>query len=121
MEAYQIVTETGAYNSQKARLLLKSQLNANAWEENLQDYWDWQLVQYIKFGFPLDLQPQPTLTCDYSNHKSATLFPEHVDTYLQEEKVLGPYVDLLGKNNSQISIVVLSLLERSQTLKIVVS
>ena len=63
----------------------------------MQDYWDWQLVQYIKFGFPLDICPHADLTCDFSNHKSATLFPSHVNTYLQEEKdfkaIYGPFTE----------------------------
>ena len=97
-----MVTNLGVYNHQKARLLLQNQLNAAAWEEYLQNYWDWQLVQYIKFGFPLDVKPDAQLSCDCSNHKSTTLFPSHVDTYLQEEKgfgaIFGPFNDKPFKN-----------------------
>ena len=46
-------------------------------------------------GFPLDMRPDSSLKCDYSNHKSATLFPSHVKSYLHEEKqfntIFGPY------------------------------
>ena len=95
IEAYHIVKNSGFYNHQQARILLESQLNSIMWEEYLQDYWDWQLVQYIKFGFPLDVAPHAELFCDFSNHKSATLFPSHVNTYLQEEKgfkaIYGPF------------------------------
>ena len=39
--------------------------------------------------------PNADLTCDFSNHKSATLFPSHVNTYLQEGKgfkaIFGPF------------------------------
>ena len=94
-EAYQLVKNSGVYNHQKVRLLLKNQLNSVAWEEHLQDYWDWQLVQYIKFRFSLDIKPDSQLSCDYSNHKSATLFPSPVETYLEEEKgfgaIFGPF------------------------------
>ena len=97
IEAYHVVKSSGIYNYQKARLLLENQLNSVAWEYHLQDYWDWQLVQYIKFGFPLDANPNADLTCGFSNHKSATLFPSHVNTYLQEEKgfkaIFGPIRD----------------------------
>ena len=86
IEAYHMVKSSGLYNHQQATILLESQLNSVMWEKHLQDYWDWQLVQYIKFGFPLDVAPHAELTCDFSNHKSATLFPSHVNTYLQEEK-----------------------------------
>ena len=95
IEAYHMVKTSGRYNHQQARILLESQLNSEMWEDHLQDYWDWQLVQYIKFGFPLDVALHAELVCDFSNHKSATLFPSHVNTYLQEEKkfkaIYGPF------------------------------
>ena len=95
IEAYNVVKSSGFYNFQQTRLLVDNQLNPAAWEAHLTDYWDWQLVQYIKFGFPLDVKPEANLSCDLSNHKSATLFPSHVDTYLQEEKgfkaIFGPF------------------------------
>ena len=102
IEAHRQISASGVYNFQKERLLLESQLNSQAWEKHLQNYWDWQLVQYIKFGFPLDVQPNADLTCDWSNHKSATLFPSHVDTYLQEERSFnamhGPFTEKPFKN-----------------------
>ena len=57
--------------------MLQNQLNPEAWEECLQSYLDWLLVQCIKFGFPLDVKQDAKLICDHSNHKSATLFPSH--------------------------------------------
>ena len=102
IQAYHAVKSSGLYNFQQARLLVDSQLNSAAWELHLQDYWDWQLVQYIKFGFPLDVSPHANLTCDLSNHRSATLFPSHVNTYLQEEKgfkaIFGPFNEKPFKN-----------------------
>ena len=97
MEAHHRVKASGAYNYQKTRLLLKNQLNTAAWEKHLQDYWDWQLVQYIKFGFPLDVKPDAHLSCDLLNHKSANLYPSHVDTYLQDEKGFGAIVGPFSK------------------------
>ena len=95
IEAYNVVKSSGFYNFQQTRLLVDNQLNPTAWEAHLTDYWDWQLVQYIKFGFPLDVKLEANLSCDLSNHKSATLFPSHVDSYLQEEKcfkaIFGPF------------------------------
>ena len=97
IRAYHIVKHSGVYNFQSERLLLQNQLNPEAWEECLQNYWDWQLVQFIKFGFPLDVKQDAQLICDHSNHKSATLFPSHVETYLKEEKeygaIFGPFTE----------------------------
>ena len=36
------------------------------------------------------MSSQVDLSCDFSNHKFATLFPSRVDTYLQEEKGFKP-------------------------------
>ena len=97
ISVYHILKDSGVYNFQSERLLLQTQLNPEAWEECLQNYWDWQLVQFIKFGFPLDVKQDAQLICDYSNHKSATLFPSHVETYLKEEKeygaIFGPFTE----------------------------
>ena len=95
LEAHKRVLNSGCYNFQKERILLPTQLNTKAWENKLKDYWDWQLVPFIKFGFPLDVKPGAKFKCDYSNHKSATLFPEHVAAYLKEERqfnaIYGPF------------------------------
>ena len=43
----------------------------------------------------MDTDPSSHFSCDYSNYKSVTLFPEHVKTYLDEElsfnAIFGPY------------------------------
>ena len=65
IDGYQLVTNSGAYKH-RLRVLLKNKLNLAAWEELLQDYWDWKLVQYIKFRFPLDVKPDAQLKCDFS-------------------------------------------------------
>ena len=61
----------------------------------LRDCWDWQLPFFIKFGFPLDLQPNSQIISTKINHKSATANPDHVDQYIREEishdAMLGPY------------------------------
>ena len=76
-----------------------SQLNIEAWEEVLEDYWDKQLLFLIRYGFPLDFDSkfEADLQCNEKNHPSAIQFPSHVDTYLKEERefnaILGPFND----------------------------
>ena len=66
-----------------------------SWENQLQDYWDVQLLQLLKFGFPLDFNRASELKHDNKNHTSATKFPADVDAYLSEEikygAILGPF------------------------------
>ena len=97
IQVHKQVTALGCYNYQKQINLLKSQLNTEAWQSYLKHQWDWQLIQLLKCGFPLDCGPSLELHCDFTNHKSATLFPEHVDMYISDEKqfmaIYGPYKD----------------------------
>ena len=93
--AHNQVKKSGKHNFQGEKILLDSQLNAKNWEKYLSGYWDWQLIQIIKFGFPLDCDEAVKLKCDFTNHKSAILYPEHVDMYLNEEinfkAIQGPF------------------------------
>ena len=55
LEIAHAVNETGTSNYKQARILIKSCLNIEAWEENLSNYPDTRLIQYLKFGFPLSI------------------------------------------------------------------
>ena len=63
----------------------------------LKGYWDTQLIDLLRFGFPLDIDRSSTLKCDNKNHSSATDFPLDVEVYLKEETkfgaILGPFVN----------------------------
>ena len=79
----------------KARVPIKSQLNVQAWKDNLKGYWDQQLCQLVEFGFPLDFNMKCDLRCDRGNLKSPLEFPGDVDAYIAEElefgALLGPF------------------------------
>ena len=105
MEAHITVKASGCYNLESEKLLLQTQLNTSKWEENPYDYWDWQLAQFLKFGFPLDFKQILPLKCDLLDHKSAMLFPSHVDTYINKKNwaLHGPFsVVHLSPEKSQI-------------------
>ena len=73
----------------QARIPITSQLNVEVWEELLKDYWDQQLLQLLRFGFPLDFNRKGQLHCEGGNHSSATQYPKDVDAYIQEETSYG--------------------------------
>ena len=97
LEAHNIVKNSGRFNFQKARIQLDSQFNMEVWESYLRNYWDYQLIQMLKFGFPLDFDEGIMLKSDQTNHKSALAYPDHVCHYLQEEKqfkaIVGPFLE----------------------------
>ena len=82
-----------------SQINVPSQLNIEAWEEVLENYWDKQLLFLIRYGFPLDFDSkfEADLQCNGKNHPSAIQFPNHVETYLKEERqfkaILGPFKD----------------------------
>ena len=94
-DLHRIIKQSGTYNFLGMRIPLRTQLNVKEWESNLVDYWDTQLVQLIKFGFPLDFNRDSPLRWEDKNHNSALQFPEHVDAYLKEEishgAIVGPF------------------------------
>ena len=70
-DVHDFVKATGVPNFLKARIPIISQLNVQAWKDNLKGYWNQQLLQLLQFGFPLDFNRNCDLKCDKGNHKSA--------------------------------------------------
>ena len=103
IEIHEIVKETGKPNFMQARIPVKSQLNVEVWEKLLKNYWDQQLLQLLRFCFPLDFNRNRQLHCDGGNHSSATEYPKDVDAYIQAETsygaILGPFKENPIKNS----------------------
>ena len=74
-----------------------SQLNVEEWQKVLFDNWDLQLIELIRYGFPLDFNQYCPLSSDKRHHSSAVQFQTYVDAYLAEEKkfgaILGPFTE----------------------------
>ena len=83
------VTSTGQYNYLGAKIRVNFQWNADLLEGLLVDYYDKQIIQFLKYGFPVDRDPNIPLKLGGINHKGATMYPEQIDKYLEKEKSLG--------------------------------
>ena len=57
IEAFHRVRRSRLYNFQKEKITLTNQLNIPVLEDMLKNYWVWQEVQFLKFGFLLDVDP----------------------------------------------------------------
>ena len=103
IEIHEIVRKTKKPNFMQARIPVTSQLNVEVWQELLKDYWNQQLLQLLRFGFPLDFNRNGQLQCEGGNHSSATQYPKDVDAYIQEESsygaILGPFKENSIKNS----------------------
>ena len=95
---YTAVKATALPNYLAARIPISSGLNIQAWREELTDYIDGQLVDFLEFGWPLDytapLPPLPT----GDNHESNPDFQCHIDKFFDTElkhgAMLGPFKQL---------------------------
>ena len=80
------VKGTGKYNFEGTKIQLPSKINFQLFEHIAQEYWDYQLPYFLKFGFPLDFP--------HESHSSANQYPDHVKKYLVTEKgykaIFGP-------------------------------
>ena len=89
------IKNSNDYNFMGEQLTLKSQLNLDAWDAYLQDYWDKQLPLLVRFGFPLDCNRGGVLRSQEENHTSAMSYPEDIKAYLDEEinygVILAPF------------------------------
>ena len=76
----------GLPNYKMARIPIRSGLYLSAWEEQLIDYPDQRLLQYITLGFPLSINKSQELNNqNIINHFSARQFPDGVTEYLHKE------------------------------------
>ena len=95
IEMHYAVRRTNKPNFMLARIPVRSQLNVEAWCEHLGEYWDQQLLQLIRFGFPLDFNRACNITNEPGNHKSAVDYPKDINAYIAEEKqydaIIGPF------------------------------
>ena len=95
LDAHKILKNHTKPNYLGAQIPILSKLNPDVWSKKLENYWDWQIPYFIKFGFPLDVKNSPCLDHDLKNHPSANQFPDHIDTYLAEEiaqvAIVGPF------------------------------
>ena len=94
---HSLLADSRTPNCIGSQLVVPSGLNLPLWEYHLKDYWDHQLIFYLKYGFPIVLQtqqafqPQGTIT----NHSSAVQHPLSVQHYISTvnklEAILCPF------------------------------
>ena len=98
LKIHDIVKSTGRLNFLQARIPIHSQLSVNFWEKALNDYWDKQLFELIKFSFPLDSNHACDLGEYTGNHCLANDNPKDIEAYLEEELVYGALLGPFDRN-----------------------
>ena len=95
IEMHNKIKNSGAFNYLKCKIPVKSQLRVQEWGKMLDNYWDQQLVHFLRYGFPVDFNKNTVLGTNYENHSSAIEHPFNITVYLKEElefnAMLGPF------------------------------
>ena len=86
---HETVKNSNNFNFMQAQVEAPSQLNPDAWDEYLVDYWDKQLCFLIRYRFPLDFKKGSPLQHELKNHSMANIHTDDMKAYLQEESQFG--------------------------------
>ena len=90
-----IVGQSGTYNYQGCRIPVKSDLRLDRWELRWKDYQDREVLEFLRFGWPLSHVGEISNNPSCKNHRGAIDYPQHVEAYLKEETergaTLGPF------------------------------
>ena len=91
------VSTFNTYNYCGAKLpLAHNGLNIKYWRENLADYHDSELCDFLEFGWPLGIDPSVPLNSTLRNHPSSVQFPDFVDKFIKKQiysnALVGPCI-----------------------------
>ena len=96
LELYQLIKDSKLPNCMGYRVPVPGSMNISAWEGHLRNYYDKQLIDFLKYGFPLDMIQNATIDSKFvHNHPSASQYPQDVGKYIDKEiqhhAILGPF------------------------------
>ena len=107
VKANELVKASGKPNFQQCKIQVPSGLNLQFWEQNRQECGDENLVEFMRYGFPISFEGKQIPDRQCNNHKGARLFDKEIDSYLAEEvrlgAILGPFKKPPFKGNLVIS------------------
>ena len=93
--AHQVLS-SGQFNRFACRIPINSRWNIAYLTQELAHYNDFQVVEWLKFGFPVSRHPlAPDPTPSNINHLGAINYPNSIENYIIEEKqydaIMGPF------------------------------
>lgn len=94
IQANRAIRASGVPNYLGCRIPVPSNLNIEFWEKELTGYHDTELVDFLKFGWPIGHDGSKVSLGVPSNHKGATEFAPSIDSYIVKEldtrAIIGP-------------------------------
>ena len=96
LELFQLLKDSPLPNCMGYRVPVPSTMNISAWEVHLQNYYDKQLIDFLKYGFPLDMVHNAIIDSKFiDNHPTAGQYPQDIGKYIHKEiqhhAILGPF------------------------------
>lgn len=88
----QVVRNSGKPNVYGVRIPVSTNWNFDLLNSLATTVTDREVVQYLRFGWPLNRELDVPLTITLGNHMGARQYPEEVDRYLQKELHFGALV-----------------------------
>ena len=107
LRIYNYVRATNLPNYLGARITIPSAMNCSNWDSALEGYYDSELVNFLRYGWPNGYTAPAPPTPSASNHPSALTFPREIDAFLEKEvrlgAMIGPFKAPPFKEWSQVS------------------
>ena len=92
---FDLVVRDGRFNHKGARMPLPSGMNISQWRRLLKGYSDYNIIDYIEYGWPIGIDRAAPLRSECKNHASALAHPGDVEHYIATElghqALLGPF------------------------------
>ena len=95
VRANKVIRKSGVPNFMGEKILIPSQFNFGYLQEMLEDYHDRQVVELLKYGFPLSHDGKTGSKSLLKNHKGARDWPQQMESILNKEvathSAIGPF------------------------------
>ena len=85
VQAHELIKSSGLPNYMGCRIKIPSRFHIDYLERELRDYEDKEVLEFLKFGYPLGIVGQVAGRGVVSNHRSAVDHPEQMSKYVEEE------------------------------------
>ena len=94
-ENFDAIYNSGVPNHACCKIKIESKLNIKAFRENLQNFHDNIICDYLEYGWPIGYHSTDLPISQPCNHNNAHAFAKHVDCFIDTEvklgATLGPY------------------------------
>ena len=99
IEIHEKILRSGCPNFQGCRIPVKSGINVSFFRQNLTDYSDKIICEFLEFGAPIGFEGEMiNSSSEIINHKGAQEFEEEILAYLLKEASYGAIIGPFDKN-----------------------